>query len=176
MGAAVMDADAISRATTAAGGTAIDAIRATFGAMMVSEDGALDRDQMRGLIFSDPGAKARLEAIVHPLVGQAIAEQARQAEVAGHRCLVFDIPLLVESKHWRTTLDRVLVVDCTEAMQIARVGARNAMATDDVKRIIASQAPRLNRLRCADLVVFNDGISLDDLATQVRLVGGQFGL
>jgi dephospho-CoA kinase len=109
-------------------------------------------------------------------VGQAIAAQARQAEVAGHRCLVFDIPLLVESKHWRTTLDRVLLVDCTEATQIARVVARNAMASNDVKRIIASQAPRLNRLRCADFVVFNDGISLDDLATQVRLVGGQFGL
>ncbi len=110
LGAAVIDADAISRSATAVGGAAIDAIAETFGTSMLTADGALDREQMRKLAFSDPGAKTRLERIVHPLVGQAIAREAAQAESGGVRCIVFDIPLLVESAPWRPRLDRVLVL------------------------------------------------------------------
>lgn len=143
---------------------------------MITSDGALDRDQMRGLIYSDPTAKARLEAIVHPLVGLEIAKQTQQAEVAGATCIVFDIPLLVESGHWRTRLNRVLVIDCTEDTQIARVMGRNGLTADEVRRIVAAQATRKQRLASADLVVFNDGISLDHLAQQVREIGTQFGL
>ena len=176
LGAAVIDADAISRAATAAGGLAIDALRAMFGATMLTAEGALDRDQMRALVFADPLAKARLEGIVHPLVGMAIAEQARQANVNGARCIVFDIPLLAESQHWRATLDRVVVVDCSHVTQIQRVTARNGFSVDAVKKIIASQAPRLSRLKAADAVVSNDGITIEDLAQHVRELSTQFEL
>lgn len=176
LGAALIDADAISRTATASGGTAISALKSTFGPALISRDGALDRDQMRSLVYSDPTAKARLEAIVHPVVGLEIAKQAQQAEEAGAPCIVFDIPLLVESGHWRTRLNRVLVIDCTEDTQIARVMGRNGLTADEVRRIVAAQATRKQRLASADLVVFNDGISLDHLAQQVREIGTQFGL
>jgi dephospho-CoA kinase len=176
MGAAVIDADAISRAATGRGGSAIDALRANFGPSMLTPDGALDRDQMRALIYSDASAKVRLEAIVHPIVGQTIGDQARQAEVAGARCIVFDIPLLVESRHWRKTLHRVLVVDCREETQIDRVTVRNGLSVAEVRKIIAAQAPRNLRLKTADAVMFNDGITIEDLAQQVQEIGTQFEL
>jgi dephospho-CoA kinase len=176
MGAVVIDADAISKATTATGGSAIAALQAEFGITLLTADGALDRAQMRDLIYSDSGAKARLEAIVHPLVGQAIAEQALQAETAGAQCIVFDIPLLVESRNWRAKLDRIVVIDCTEETQIARVVTRNGFPEEEVRKILASQATRVRRRATADLVVFNDGIPLDNLRQQVREIGAQFGL
>ncbi len=176
LGAALIDADAISRATTAPGGSAIAALKSTFGTAILTRDGALNRDQMRGLVYSDPSAKARLEAIVHPLVGIEIAQQAQRAKVAGTPCIVFDIPLLVESKHWRAGLSRILVIDCTEDTQIARVMGRNGLTSDEVRKIVAAQATRKQRLASADLVVFNDGITLDHLTRQVREIGTQFGL
>lgn len=176
MGAVVIDADAISKAATATGGSAITALQAAFGPSLLTADGALDRVQMRDLIYSNPDAKTRLEAIVHPIVGQAIALQAHRAEMTGAQCIVFDIPLLVESQHWRTKLDRVLVIDCTEETQIARVAARNGFAEHAIRKVLESQASRLRRRAAADLVVFNDGISLDNLRQQVREIGTQFGL
>ncbi|QTN27724.1 dephospho-CoA kinase [Rhodoferax sp. AJA081-3] len=176
MGAVVIDADAISRAATAPGGSAMAALEAMFGTALITADGALDRAQMRDLIFSDPSAKARLEAIVHPLVGQAIAQQALEAQISGARCTVFDIPLLVESRHWRTQLDRIMVIDCTEATQVARVKTRNGLSEQEVEKILATQASRTQRLACADCVLFNDGISLDDLRQHVQQIGAQFGL
>ena len=176
MGAAVIDADAISKAATASGGSAIATLKAEFGAAVLTEDGALDRVQMRDLIYSNADAKARLEAIVHPLVGHAIAEQARQADIIRARCIVFDIPLLIESQNWRAKLDRVLVIDCSEETQIARVVARNGFTEQEIRKILQSQATRVNRRAAADTVVFNDGISLDDLRQQVREISTQFGL
>ena len=143
---------------------------------MITRDGALDRDQMRGLVYSDSTAKARLEAIVHPLVGLEVARQAQQAEEAGAPCIVFDIPLLVESGHWRTRLNRVLVIDCTEDTQIARVMGRNGLTAEEVRKVVGAQATRRQRMASADLVLFNDGITLDHLAQQVREIGTQFGL
>lgn len=176
MGAAIIDADAISRATTAVGGSAIAALKASFGEDFFTEDGALDRIQMRKLVYSDRAAKKRLEAIIHPLVGRAIAQQAYQAEAAGTRCIVFDIPLLVESRRWRTSLDRVLVIDCMEETQIARVMARNGLAEHEIRDILAAQASRQQRRAAADLTLFNDSISLDNLRLQAREIGAQFGL
>lgn len=176
VGAVIIDADAISRATTAPGGSAIAALKTAFGVGLLTPDGALDRGQMRALIYSDPGAKAQLEAIVHPLVGQAIAQQALQAENSGARCVVFDIPLLVESQHWRQKLDRVLVIDCTEETQINRVIARNGLTKQDIEKILANQASRKQRLAAADGVLFNDNIPLEVLRQQVVQIGTQFGL
>lgn len=175
-GATVIDADAISRATTASGGSAIAALQTVFGAAALSSDGALNREQMRDWVYADPAAKARLEAIIHPLVGQAMALQAQQAQAAGARCIVFDIPLLVESAHWRTSLDRILVIDCSEETQVNRVTARSGLTEDATRRIVAAQAPRLRRLQAADIVLFNDGISLENLQQQVGEMATQFGL
>jgi len=96
-GAYPIDADALARACTAPGGAAMDAIAAQFGPTFIDATGALDRQRMRAAAFSDPQVKQRLEAIIHPLVGQAIAAHTRQAQAQGARCAVYDIPLLVES-------------------------------------------------------------------------------
>jgi dephospho-CoA kinase len=175
-GACVIDADAISRATTAPKGSAIAQLQAAFGPDVLSDDGALNREKMRHLIYDDITAKARLEGIVHPLVGKEIARQAQRAECSDTPCIVFDIPLLVESKHWRKSLDRVLVVDCLESTQIARVTVRNGLDATDVKKILTAQATREDRLSAADLVLFNDGIALDALAKHVQELSTQFGL
>lgn len=175
-GAALIDADAIARRTTAAGGSAIDALRQAFGPEFITPEGALDRERMRALAFSDPTARRRLEQIVHPLIGLETRRQSEAAIAAGRRCIVFDIPLLVESAHWRAALDRILVVDCSPDTQIQRVMQRNGLRRAEVESILASQASRLQRLRAADHVICNDGIPLPRLADLVRQLAGRFGL
>ena len=175
-GAAVIDADTISRSTTAVGGAAIPQILAQFGDAFVTAEGALNREQMRLHVFSNPQAKAQLEAIVHPLVGREIADQAHAHGSAGKACIVFDIPLLVESGHWRKRLHRILVVDCSEATQVNRVTVRSGLAADQVQHIMAAQASRNRRLAAADTVLYNDGIGLPALAGLVQQMAPQFGL
>ena len=175
-GAVIIDADAISRTSTATAGAAIEAIRQTFGPEYVNEDGALDRDRMRQATFSDPQVRARLEAIIHPLVREESERRESAAQADGVACVVFDIPLLVESGKWRRKLDAVLVVDCTIAVQTERVMARSGLARDAVVQIIASQASRAQRLAAADLVLFNAGISLVDLEAHVSQAAQRFGL
>ncbi|MBK6868671.1 MAG: dephospho-CoA kinase [Burkholderiales bacterium] len=177
-GAAVIDADAISRASTAGGGGALPAIAATFGAALIGADGALDRAAMRALVYRDAGARQRLEAIVHPLVAQEIDRQAQRALDAGRRLIVFDVPLLVESgPRWRARVDRVLVVDCDPATQIERVMARNQLPREEIERIIAAQVTRAQRLGAADAVLFNGaGVTLTALHTQVHTWAARFGL
>jgi len=134
----------------------------------------MNRDVMRQLVFADPAAKFALEAIIHPLVSQEAARQAAQAKSAGSTFAVFDIPLLVESKRWRQQLDKVLVVDCEEASQISRVvsreNANNSWTQGVVAKVIAQQASRAQRRAAADWVIYNDGLSLDALATQVAQI------
>jgi dephospho-CoA kinase len=175
-GARLIDADAISRASTAVGGAAIGPIREAFGAEAITAEGALNRDAMRALVFVDASAKSKLEAIIHPLVGIEIARQTQEAEHSGARCAVFDIPLLVESNHWRKRLHTVMVVDCREATQIQRVMARNSLTSAEIETIIATQATRAQRLAAADVILFNDGISLSQLASEVDQIAVQFGL
>lgn len=173
-GAAVIDSDAIAREVTAPGGAAIALIARQFGAAFLTSEGAMDRDAMRQLVFANAQAKKQLEAIVHPLVGE---ETARQASKATSACVVFDIPLLVESGRWRQRLDRVLVVDCNEATQIVRVMARNGWTRDAVQHVIAGQAGRDQRLAAADICIYNDApLSLAGLATMVRQLAQRFGL
>lgn len=175
-GAALIDADAIARAVTEAGGPAIADIRDTFGADYIDAQGALDRVRMRALVFADAGAKERLEAIVHPLVGNAIAQAAAVAAQAGQRLIVFDIPLLTESPRWARQLDAVLVVDCHEDTQVARVQARSGLDEDAIRAIMATQSSRARRRAAADFVVYNDGLTLSDLQTKARRVAAWFGL
>ena len=166
-GATLIDTDSIARELSQSGGTAIAPIRAAFGDAFIDAAGALDRPRMRVLAFSDPSARRRLEAILHPLIG---AETERRALAAPAAMLVFDVPLLVESAHWRAKVDQVLVVDCSEETQIARVAARPGWTRETAQAVIAQQATRAARRACADAVIFNDGISLDALAERVRML------
>lgn len=170
-GATLVDVDAISRACTAPGGAAIAPIAAQFGLDFITADGALRRDVMRQRVFADPHAKLQLEAIIHPLVCAEAARLTHAAQQAGSTWVVFDIPLLVESKRWCQQLDKVLVVDCEVATQISRVMRReisnNGWTQAAVENVIAQQASRAQRLAVADLVIYNDGITLDELAAQV---------
>ena len=177
-GAALIDADAISRACTAAGGAALPAIAREFGPQLIAADGALDRAAMRELVFRDPGARQRLEAIVHPLVGAETERQALQALAQGRRLLVFDVPLLVESiERWRQRVDRIVVVDCEPETQIARVMARNQLPRAQVEQILAAQASRAQRLAVADAVIFNGAdVTLQALRAQVRQLVDAFGI
>lgn len=169
LGAAVIDADAISRGLTAAGGAALPEIARQFGTHMIGADGALDRSAMRQLVFADPAARQRLEAIIHPLVGQQTAERAQTALAQGCRVLVHDVPLLVEAgERWRRQLDRVWVVDCEEATQRQRVMARSGLSAAEVQAIIDQQARRQQRLACADGVIRNEGLDLAALREQVQ--------
>jgi dephospho-CoA kinase len=163
----VIDADAIARRVTAPGGAAMPAIRAQFGDEFVAADGALDRDRMRQRVFSDPLAKQQLEAIVHPWVGEETARQTRAALAQQPPVIVFDVPLLVESAHWRERVDRILVVDCSPAAQIERVVARSALEPAAVERIIAAQATREQRRAIAHWVLLNEGLSLAQLQDEV---------
>ena len=191
-GAAVIDADAISRRVTACGGSAIAAIAAEFGSEFINTAGALDRDRMRSLVFADATARKRLEVIVHPLIGQEIEQQAITAIEAAigasndarndtavntrRILLIFDVPLLVESGHWRQKLDRVLVVDCPQDVQVGRVMARDGLTREAVEKIMATQATRQVRLGAADVVLFNDHLTLAQLAHKVEQIASQFGL
>jgi dephospho-CoA kinase len=166
LGAAVVDTDLIARQLTLPGGGAIDRIAAEFGQTLIAPDGALDRIRMRELVFADAGAKKRLEAILHPLIGIETERQAATAQ--GASALVFDVPLLVESGRWRAKVDKVLVVDCSEATQVARVALRSGWTPEAAQAVIASQAPRARRRASADAVIFNDGITPEQLAAEVH--------
>ncbi|WHZ12593.1 MAG: Dephospho-CoA kinase [Burkholderiaceae bacterium] len=176
LGAAIVDADQIARGVTAPGGGAIAAIRAQFGPDFITADGALDRDRMRAAAFGDSEVKLRLEAIVHPLVGAEARRQADAALQAGRRCVVFDIPLLVESGRWRRLLDQVLVLDCTPQTQVDRVVARSGLTRTAVEQIVAAQASRLARLAAADMVIFNDALAPAQLRIAVEQIAGRIGL
>jgi dephospho-CoA kinase len=175
-GAVLIDADAISRESTAAGGQAIAPIAKAFGADFILPNGALDRTRMRKASFSDPAARSRLEAIIHPLVAQASAKLEQDALDNAAQCIVFDIPLLVESRRWRQRVDLVLVVDCIAQVQIARVMARSGLAREEVERIIQSQASRSERLRAADIVIFNAAEPKEQIAGEVGQLARRLGL
>ena len=165
-GAVLVDTDAIARSIAQAGGIAMPALEAAFGRTVIAPDGGLDRAAVRQLVFADAGAKVRLESILHPLIG---AETQRQAAAAGEDAIVvFDVPLLVESGRWRAIVDRVLVVDATEATQLKRVIARSGWTPEAVRAVIAQQASRRARRVAADAVIFNESLTLEELDTEVQ--------
>lgn len=173
LGAALIDADDISRNCTTANGLAMPAIARQFGPHFVTPEGAMDRNRMREHVFAHPEARQTLEAIIHPLVQQEIH---RQSALAQSPCLVFDIPLLVESPRWRHQLDRVLVVDCAEDTQIRRVQARSGLGKAAVEAIIRQQSSRERRLAAADGVLWNDSMDLQALRNEVQQMASRLGL
>jgi dephospho-CoA kinase len=164
-GAVLVDTDAIAHALTAPGGAALPALAEAFGADIVADDGSMHRQRMRELVFADASARRRLEAILHPMIGD---EATGQAAAAGASPVVFDVPLLASSSRWRRRVARVLVVDCEETTQIQRVMKRSGWSEDQVRRVIAQQSPRAARRAIADAVIHNDGLSLQALRSEVR--------
>ncbi len=163
-GAHLVDTDAIARQLTTPGGAAMPQLAQLFGPQAVAKDGALNRDYMRALVFADPAAKARLEAVLHPLIGQ---EAKLQAQASHGKPVVFDVPLLHAKSPWRAMVQRVLVVDCEEATQVARVVQRPGWTPDAAAKVLAQQLPRAQRRALADAVLFNQGIGLDALRAEV---------
>ena len=143
-------------------------IAQVFGAKAVMPNGALNRSAMREMILQDSAAKSQLEGILHPMIGQAISARMLEARQAKSQAVVVDIPLLVEAgTRWRSSLDAVWVVDCFEATQMARVQARNGWPLPQIEAVMAAQARRAERLRCADVVISNEQVSLSELANSV---------
>lgn len=163
-GASVIDTDQIAHALTAPHGAAMPALVAEFGADYATLDGALDRAKMRALVFADPGARTRLEAILHPRIRDATTAAAL---LATGPYLIFVVPLLIESGTWRTRVNRVLAIDCPEEVQVARVMARNGMVEAQVRAIMAAQVTRAQRQAAADDILLNDD-GLDALLPQVE--------
>jgi dephospho-CoA kinase len=154
LGAHVVDTDAISRSLTAAGGQALPGLASAFGEQMIDTTGALDRQRMRELVFADAAARQRLEAILHPMIGEQTHLAAAQARPG--QPVVFDVPLLTESGRWRRQVQRVLVVDCDEATQVQRVVARSGWPEAQVRDVMTQQATRAQRRAVADAVIVND--------------------
>ncbi|MBB1597595.1 dephospho-CoA kinase [Achromobacter sp. UMC46] len=166
-GATLVDTDEIARALTAPDGAAMPAIEHEFGPQALTPDGALNREWMRERAFSDPQARLRLEAVLHPAITE---ETRRQADAATGLYLVFVVPLLVESlPRWRTRVDRICVVDCDPETQVARVQSRSGLTEPAIRRIMAAQAARASRLEVADDVIVNDGAtSPEQLRAQAK--------
>ncbi|MFM0735639.1 dephospho-CoA kinase [Paraburkholderia xenovorans] len=166
-GVPLVDTDLIAHRITAPHGIAMPLIAAEFGEAFVAADSSLDRARMRTLVFSDEGARKRLENITHPLIR---AETEREQREARGPYVIVVVPLLVESGTWKTRVNRVLTVDCSVETQISRVMRRNAFSREQVLAIIARQATREARLAAADDVVDNDNTSLDALTSQVGVL------
>jgi len=164
LGARVVDTDAIAHDLTGVAGAAIPEIARQFGRAFVDTSGAMDRKRMRDLVFSDAEEKQRLEALLHPMIR---AESQRRIEAAQGPYVVLVVPLLIESPDYRNRVRRVLVVDCLEALQVARVRQRSGLAEAEIRRIIASQIQREKRLAAADDVIDNSG-PVSALQQQVR--------
>ncbi len=164
LGAAVIDTDAIAHELTRAGGAAIAGLRRALGEEYVDAAGAMDRAKVRALVFADATAKARLEALLHPMIR---AESERRIAASAAPYVVHVVPLLVESPDYRKRVQRVLVVDCPPRLQQERVRRRSGLADDEIERIIGAQTSRPARLAAADDVIDNSG-TLDALHKQVR--------
>jgi dephospho-CoA kinase len=165
-GASVIDTDQIAHSLTAPQGAAMPALIAEFGPDYATPDGAMDRAKMRALVFADPGARARLEGILHPKIREATAAASL---IATGPYVMFVVPLLIESGTWRERVARVLAIDCPEELQVARVMARNGLAEAQVRAIMAAQVTRAQRQAAADDIILNDA-GVDALLPQVERV------
>jgi dephospho-CoA kinase len=163
LGAPIIDADELAREVVVPGSEVLARIHARFGYRVLAPDGTLDRRVLRDIVFADPSARAELEALTHPAIRAAMQERAA---IAGGRYQILAIPLLIE-KGGAIPVDRILVVDCSEAMQIRRLQARDGSTLEQAQAILAAQAPRAARLRAADDVIVNDD-GLQAVRTQVE--------
>jgi dephospho-CoA kinase len=169
LGVPVIDADELSREVTARGTALLARIAERFGAQLIRPDGSLNRRALREVVFADPQARADLEALTHPAIFEAVEQRSA---LAGGPYQILALPLLVE-KHRERTLDRVLVVDCDEALQVRRLQARDGSTLERARAILAAQAPRAARLQAADDVIANDA-DLQSLRVQVEQLHARY--
>ncbi|MCP3016843.1 dephospho-CoA kinase [Nocardiopsis dassonvillei] len=155
-GATVVDADAIAREVVEPGTPGLEAVVAEFGDRVLTPDGRLDRPRLGEIVFADEASLTRLNAIVHPLVGERSAQLMEEAVASGVEVVVYDVPLLVENG-LGPLYDLVVVVDAPDAVRVERVTANRGMPREQVEARIRAQADRDTRLAAADLVVDNSG-------------------
>jgi len=163
LGAGVIDTDEIAHELTQPGGESISAIQQVFGEKYITAEGALNREEVRNLVFNDTDARRKLEAILHPLIRN---EVSRRIAFSQAPYLIVVVPLLLETGHYQEIVQRVLVVDCSEGMQISRAAARSGMDEQTIRAVMAVQVSRDERLRQADDVIVNDA-DLPGLERQV---------
>ncbi|MDO4636629.1 MAG: dephospho-CoA kinase [Lautropia sp.] len=171
LGASLIDTDTIAHSLTEPDGLAIPAIRTTFGDGFICPDGRMNRPAMRELVFENNDQRRRLENILHPMILNEVKHQLSQLAAAPY--VLISVPLLVESGHWQRRLDRVLVIDCPESLQISRVIQRSNLGEAQVRAIIAAQASRRQRLNAADDLIDNSG-SLQDAQRQVSTLHARY--
>jgi len=169
LGVPILDSDKIAREVVEPGQPPLEHLVKRFGPSILTPDGRLDRPALRNIVFSDPKARADLEALTHPAIGTAM--EARSAEAGGpYQILV--IPLLVE-KNLSSHVDRVLVVDCDEALQVSRIHQRDGSSPEEAEAILRAQAPRAARLKAADDVIRND-TAIDSVQKQVATLHARY--
>ncbi|MGK2953758.1 MAG: dephospho-CoA kinase [Thiobacillus sp.] len=166
LGVPVIDTDVIARELTAPDGAALAAIRMAFGETVMQADGTLDRAALRRRVFTETAARHQLEAILHPRIREVV--QQTLATLAAPYALIV-IPLLVETGGYHDVLNHVLVVDCPEDVQIARVMARSGLTHDEVQVILAAQTGRVERLAAANDVIVNTATPVDLCGEVARL-------
>lgn len=154
LGIDIVDADVVSRQLTGVNGGAMSEIVKHFGHEAASPDGSMNRKFIREMVFSDPSAKTALENILHPLIRK---ECQRQLDASKSPYTILSVPLLIESPFWRSSIDRLLVVEAPEALRIERVVQRSHLTPEAVKKIISTQATTAQRLDAADNVIENVG-------------------
>jgi dephospho-CoA kinase len=167
-GAALVDADVNARAVVAKGTPGLAAVVAAFGDEILQAGGELDREALGRIVFADPDQLARLNAIVHPLVGEESARQIALAEASGAPVLIHDVPLLVENK-LQDRYDAVVVVAASPETQVERLTRLRGMSRQDAEARIAAQASLADKLAAATYVISNDG-PLEELPPQVDRV------
>lgn len=169
LGVPILDSDQIAREVVEPGQPPLERLVERFGTSILTPDGRLDRPALRNIVFSDPRARADLEALTHPAIGAAM--EARSA-VAGGPYQILVIPLLVE-KNLSSHVDRVLVVDCDEALQVSRLRQRDGSTREQAEAILKVQAPRATRLEAADDVISNDA-DVDSVQKQVAALHARY--
>ena len=166
LGANVVDTDVIAHQLTVAGGAAIPAIQAQFGTDFLNADGSLNRSAMRQRVFSDSKAKQALENILHPMIHRQVGDQIATSQAP---YVMLAVPLLVETGAYRDRIERVVVVDCNEDLQLTRTAARSKLSASEIKAVMATQVPRAERLRHADDIILNNG-ELGSLSIPVAVI------
>ena len=157
LGMTVIDTDVIAHNLTQSDSPDIPTIRKCFGDHFITSTGMLDRNKMRELVFNDDSARTTLEKILHPLILEEVNLLLKQTDSP---YVILVIPLLFETKDYQQIVDRILVVDCDEQQQIARVMARSHLSEQQVRAIITTQTPRISRLQYAnDIIVNNQDIN-----------------
>lgn len=165
LGTPVIDVDVISHQLTAAGQPAVLAIARELGNDMLNADGSLNRAAVRSKVFEDAAARQQLEGILHPAIYEEAQRQLQEVRNTAPYCIIV-VPLLFESERYQPLIDRSLLIDCEESVQIARTMQRSQMSEIEVKNIMAAQLSRETRRQLANDIISNNG-SLDELQKNV---------